>query len=102
MIGNEMHELKDLANKQENSNKVQFSKVERNKYAEGCKSCLGSCLNIFCVCNGTQKIEQGEIGLLLRFGKYVKKLPPGLYLVNPCSETILIESTKTKVKKKNI
>lgn len=95
-----MKELKELHHKQQNSNKVQFSKIERNKCAESCKTFLGGCLNITCA--GANKITQGEIGLLMRFGKFVKKLPPGQYVINPCTEAILIQSTKTKVKKFNI
>lgn len=97
MIENDMNELRALQEKQENSNQVQFSKVERNSYAEGCKTCSGRCMNVLCVCSTSKTIDQGQIGLLMRFGKFVKKLPPGLYLINPCTENVIIQSTKTQV-----
>lgn len=97
MIDEEMRELKELTHKQENSNKVQFSHIKRNALVENCKTCLGFCSNCVCCCNGAIKIQQGEIGLLMKFGKYVKKLPPGLYIVNPCTESIIVKNIRSRV-----
>jgi erythrocyte band 7 integral membrane protein len=53
----------------------------------GCGGCCqSSCLVCAsCNCGPVQKISTGHIGLLIEFGRLVKKLPPGLHVINPCS-----------------
>lgn len=69
----------------------------------GCIRCCGNCCKTSCIvlawcdCGPTKKISTGNIGLLIEFGRLVKKLPPGLHLINPCSQRLMIVDIRTKV-----
>lgn len=43
-----------------------------------------------CVCcpNPFKEVQQGQVGLIRRFGKFYKAVDPGLVRLNPCSEDI--------------
>ena len=66
----------------------------------GCfKKCYVSCGKIgqkcCCICapcgmGPTKIISQGEIGILLRFGKVYKKLAPGLHTINTCTDKLIV------------
>ena len=65
-------------------------------------SCCGRCYICCCIpwacccgCSGpTRRIDEGYRGILLRFGKFVKILPPGTYTFNISSEEILIVNVR--------
>jgi regulator of protease activity HflC (stomatin/prohibitin superfamily) len=71
-----------------------FDTNAENKSYKACLTCCGKCkimstfLCACCGCGPIQVIEQGTVGLKLRFGKYVSKLKPGLYTFNPSTEEI--------------
>lgn len=50
-----------------------------------------------CDCGPVRKISTGHVGLLMEFGKLVKKLPPGLHTLNNCSQKLVIADIRTKV-----
>ena len=71
---------------------------EQNGESSTFKSCHSLCGTIpatVCVCcapcglGPLKKIYQGNVGLRIRHGKVVEKLPPGLHTVNKCSDTIV-------------
>jgi regulator of protease activity HflC (stomatin/prohibitin superfamily) len=49
---------------------------------------LGSIPCCFCCPNPYKSIDQGEVGLVTRFGKFYKSADPGLVKVNPLSERL--------------
>ena len=68
-----------------------------------CRQTCGNCM-IFSqvLCSGcgegnTKIIKEGQIGLMIKFGKYMAKLPPGLYTMNPCSEHIGIVDMRAQI-----
>lgn len=80
--------------------------LEEVKEANGFKCCRTFCGNakVYCqvVCAGcgegnTKIVKEGQIGLKIQFGKYISKLPPGLYTMNPCSEHIEIVDMRAQV-----
>lgn len=80
--------------------------LHRNAEASCYKSCLSFCggiqRNIQCVCatcgcGPLKTIEQGNVGLKMRFGKFVSKLKPGLHSFNPCTESIKVVDTRAQV-----
>jgi regulator of protease activity HflC (stomatin/prohibitin superfamily) len=80
-----------------------YAKNEESTNYMGCLECCGNCQrNLQCICVSCGKgplmtVQQGQVGLRVRFGKYVSKLKPGLYTYNPCSEKILIVETRAQV-----
>lgn len=80
--------------------------LHRDAEATCYKSCLSFCggiqRNIQCVCatcgcGPLKTIEQGNVGLKMRFGKFVSKLKPGLHSFNPCTEEITVVDTRAQV-----
>lgn len=80
--------------------------LEPTSEAGGFKSCRQCCGTIMVftqvICAGcgngnTKLISEGQIGLKVQFGKYVAKLPPGLYTMNPCSEHIEIMEMRAQI-----
>ncbi|KAJ3210462.1 hypothetical protein HDU67_005271 [Dinochytrium kinnereticum] len=61
---------------------------------QGCASCVGTTLGYFgmlpccCCCSPFRSVEQGFVGLISRFGRYYKSVDPGLWRINPLTETI--------------
>lgn len=43
-----------------------------------------------CGCGPLKKVYQGFIGLKMRHGKIIEKLPPGLHAINSCTDNILM------------
>ena len=89
--------LNEARQRQEPNNQIEFAEVEPNRCAESTRKLFGQCKNVFGCFSGSKIIQQGEIGLLLRFGKYVKKLPPGAYVINPYIEELITTSVKAQV-----
>lgn len=50
-----------------------------------------------CECGPLTKIRTGQIGLLIEFGRLVKKLPPGLHTYNQCSQEVFPVNMKTQI-----
>ncbi|CAD8148782.1 unnamed protein product [Paramecium octaurelia] len=70
-------------------------------YIYNCGECCGNC-SAFCPCNPFveypyKKIEQGFVGVYLRFGKYVKTMPPGLQYFNPCTDKLIKIDCRTQM-----
>lgn len=80
-----------------------FDKKAENGFYKACLGCCGNCLITcqfmcaVCGCGPIKVVEQGSVGLKLRFGKYVSKLKPGMYTYNPCSEEIQIVDMRAQV-----
>ncbi|GAA5997968.1 slipin family protein [Rhodotorula paludigena] len=67
-------------------------------------NCLGSCCGTlgsipccFCFPNPYKSVGQGSVGLIERFGQFVKSVDPGLVKVNPFSEKLSIVDVKIQV-----
>ena len=103
---NELNKLTEGANPWEfmdtELNKPYDEKAENGGY-KSCLTCCGGCqvkcqfLCAVCGCGPIKVIEQGSVGLKLRFGKYVSKLKPGMYTFNPCSEVIQVIDMRAQV-----
>lgn len=61
-------------------------------YYVGCGKCPQKCCVVCapCGCGPVKTISQGEIGILIRFGKVFGKLPPGLHAINGCTDKLLV------------
>ncbi|KAJ3107799.1 hypothetical protein HDU97_003147 [Phlyctochytrium planicorne] len=62
---------------------------------QGCANAAGNCIGICglipclsCCCSPLKSVQQGFVGLVCRFGKYYKSVDPGLWRINPLTETI--------------
>jgi erythrocyte band 7 integral membrane protein len=71
---------------------------------EGCQTCCGHCCGftqtwICCCCCSTpyQRVQEGYVGVVQRFGKFSKLYAPGLYFVNPCTETMNLVDKRERV-----
>jgi erythrocyte band 7 integral membrane protein len=99
------NEMQQINPGQGQGNAWEFMDVELNKPFDtnaensgykACLTCFGKCqigtkyLCASCGCGPIVVIEQGSVGLKLRFGKYVSKLKPGLYTYNTCTEEIQV------------
>lgn len=80
--------------------------LQMNAEAKGYKACLSlcggiqkniQCLCAICGCGPLKTIQQGNVGLKMRFGKFVSKLRPGLHSYNPCSENIVVVDIRAQV-----
>ena len=49
-----------------------------------------------CRCGPLVEIQQGHIGLVMEFGKFVRKVGPGLHSYNNCTEEILLVDMRTQ------
>lgn len=58
---------------------------------KGCGACcsVSCCLFAACGCGWIREIRQGYIGMLIEFGKLVRKLGPGIHAINPCTQKVL-------------
>lgn len=61
-----------------------------------CYNCCGEIPKALCVCcapcgcGPLKKIYQGYMGLKMRHGKIVEKLPPGLHAINSCTDFVFM------------
>lgn len=59
-------------------------------------SCCGTCCQGLCMacaccrCGPLMEIQQGNIGLVMEFGRFVSKLGPGLHTYNSCTQNIVV------------
>lgn len=85
------------------SHEIQIPSSEHNIY-EWMINLLGDCIGFFgsipcCLCfpNPYQTVEQGQVGLISRFGKYYKTVDPGLYFVNMATESIKTKQVSIQI-----
>lgn len=83
----------------------EFQKKPKDS-AQGYASCIKCCGTIpkvlccicaACDCGPVKKIPTGKMGLLIEFGRLIKKLEPGLHSFNQCSQEIVIVDLRTKI-----
>ncbi|TPX32114.1 hypothetical protein SmJEL517_g04688 [Synchytrium microbalum] len=61
---------------------------------------LGCCGSIPCLCcfpNPYRTVNQGNVGLISRFGRFYKSVDPGLYFINLFSESLMSVDIKIQV-----
>ncbi|KAJ7042353.1 hypothetical protein C8F04DRAFT_98921 [Mycena alexandri] len=65
----------------------------------GLGNCLGICGMVPClpVPNPFQQVQQGQVGLVSRFGQFYKSVDPGLVQVNICTETLRVVDVKIQI-----
>lgn len=69
----------------------------------GCIRCAGSIPRTCCFlcapcrCGPILEIPQGNVGLVTEFGRFIKKLGPGLHSYNSCSQQIIQVDTRLQV-----
>ncbi|KAJ2392664.1 hypothetical protein GGI23_005174 [Coemansia sp. RSA 2559] len=59
--------------------------------------CMGQIPCCCCCPNPFKEVDQGDIGLVSRFGRYYKTADPGLVYVNPMSESIRRVDTRIQI-----
>jgi len=71
---------------------------------EGCKTCCGLCSGFLknwiccCFCESPYKIvQEGNVGVVQKFGKFSKLYAPGLYYVNPCTEKMTFVDKRERI-----
>lgn len=75
-----------------------------SKILKNCMIGCGSLLTMLrCLCASCNKgptivIQQGHIGLRISLGKFIQKIPPGIYSFNSCTEKILVVDCRTQLK----
>ncbi|CAK93949.1 unnamed protein product (macronuclear) [Paramecium tetraurelia] len=93
-------------NRQSNLEGDQLTQKRELTSYESCLDCCGNvsgCLRawlpcIFCCCdNPFYAVQQSSVGLVEKFGKYHRSLPPGLNQINPCTDTVLPVDLRTRV-----
>ena len=92
------HDLEIIDRRLENdyTDKEIYSGFKEAGCFKKCYVCCGNipkkicCICAPCGCGPVKTISQGEIGLLIRFGRVFKKLPPGLHTVNSCTDKLVI------------
>ena len=63
-------------------------------------SCCGTvcqgicCLCAACRCGPILEIPQGNVGLVLEFGRFIQKLGPGLHTYNSCTQEIILVDSR--------
>lgn len=55
------------------------------------------CICAACSAGPVKVIEQGQVGLMTEFGKYIKKVGPGLYSFNPMTQRFIVVDTRAKL-----
>ncbi len=71
-------------------------------YAACIKCCGSICQTVCCVCAAcncgpVRQIPTGQMGLLIEFGRLIKKLEPGLHSFNQCSQQIIVVDIRTVI-----
>jgi erythrocyte band 7 integral membrane protein len=98
------------------SKKEIYSEFGEANCMKSCYVCTGTCCRNMCVvcaacgCGPVKIINQGEIGLLIRFGRVLRKLPPGLHSINGCTDKVIVadmrlnttKNTQTSTTKDNL
>ncbi|KAJ3275345.1 hypothetical protein HDV01_000637 [Terramyces sp. JEL0728] len=58
---------------------------------------LGSVPCLFCFPNPFQSVPQGSVGLIKKFGKFIRSVDPGLYQLNPFCEKMQLIDVRQRV-----
>ncbi|KAJ3323153.1 hypothetical protein HDV06_002165 [Boothiomyces sp. JEL0866] len=76
----------------------------QDKCYEGMLTCfgcicgtLGSIPCLFCFPNPFQSVPQGTVGLIKKFGKFIRSVDPGLYQLNPFCEKMQLIDVRQRV-----
>lgn len=70
------------------------------KFITCCGLCSGFLKNWVCCicCDSPYKIvQEGTVGVVQKFGKYSKLYAPGLYYINPCTETMVSVDKRERI-----
>ncbi|OJJ78502.1 slipin family protein [Aspergillus glaucus CBS 516.65] len=59
--------------------------------------CMGAIPCCFCCPNPFKPVEQGEVGLVSKFGRFERSVDPGLVKVNPLSEDLKTVDVKVQI-----
>ena len=92
---NDMEKIDSRLTKQYENKEIFKEEAEAGCF-KGCYVCCGNCCATLCVtcsicgCGPVKTINQGEIGLVIRFGKVHKKLAPGLHKINNCTDKVVV------------
>jgi len=77
---------------------------ESNKLYEGCLTSCGLCSGfisnwICCICceSPYKIVQEGNVGVVQKFGKFAKLYAPGLYYINPCTETMTFIDKRERI-----
>lgn len=62
-----------------------------------CIGTLGAVPVCFCCPNAYKNVNQGNVGLVTRFGRFHKAVDPGLVRVNPLSERLIQVDVKVQI-----
>ena len=49
----------------------------------------GAIPGLFCFPNPFKEVDQGEVGLVTKFGRFERAVDPGLVKINPLSESLV-------------
>ncbi|KAJ3166996.1 hypothetical protein HK101_011854 [Irineochytrium annulatum] len=82
--------------------------LPQNQDAKIYESCVGGCGSILgflgmclpcccCCCNPFRTVEQGNVGLITKFGRYYKSVDPGLWKVNILTEKLNTVEIKIQI-----
>ena len=66
------------------------------KSCGACQQCV-CCVCAACNCGPVRRVTTGQIGLLMEFGRLIKKLEPGLHTFNQCSQQIVMVDLRTVI-----
>lgn len=91
-----------------NENTVPFHEIDHSGQSEGngykfCLNFFGNCnKNFCCLCAACRAgpvivIQQGQVGLITEFGKYLKKVGPGLYSFNNLTQRTIVVDMRAKL-----
>jgi len=85
------------------THKVEIEASSTSQY-ESCMTCCGLFSGFFqnwiccCFCTSPyQIVQEGMVGVVQKFGKFSKLYAPGLYYVNPCTESIKFVDKRERI-----
>jgi hypothetical protein len=58
---------------------------------------MGAVPGCFCCPNPYQPVDQGNVGLVTRFGRFTRAVDPGLVKVNPLAEKLIQVDVKIQI-----
>jgi len=77
---------------------------DENHCYENCITCCGVfsgfLKNWLCCCfckSPYHRVQEGTVGVVQKFGKYSKLYAPGLYYINPCTETMTFVDKRERI-----
>ena len=77
---------------------------EHHGFYRSIRDSLGSCIGLLgaipccCICpNPYKTVDQGNVGLITKFGRFARAVDPGLVKVNPLSERLLSVDVKIQI-----